>query len=131
MAFPAIQTVHAFGVYGLEIVGPAGSSVAIMFDALPQNLAVPPYGAIGVGFPPVVTFDGIGLGLPGSIATPLSIGPSGALFFSYAPVPASLVGATLYAQAVAVHPSFPLGAMLSTQGDLTLPTPACQVTIVP
>ena len=61
----------------------------------------------------------------------LSIGSSGLLYFAYTPVPASLVGLTFYAQAVAVHASFAGGAALSTHGDLTLPTPACQLMFVP
>jgi hypothetical protein len=61
----------------------------------------------------------------------LAIGPAGVLDFSYAPVPASLVGANYYVQAVAVSGALPGGAALSTHGNLALLTPACQASIVP
>jgi hypothetical protein len=131
MAFPDVQSVPSGATLGLQVVGPAGAPVALMFDPFAQNIPVPPYGTIGVTIPPQATADGIGLGFPGSIPMPLAIGSQGILYFSYGPIPAFLVGTTLHVQAVAAHVSFPGLAALSTHGNLALPTPACQVTFVP
>src|SRR4029077_2256760 len=90
MAFPAIQNVSASAPCGLQVAGPAGASVALLFDAMPQSVPLPPYGTIGLAIPPLLTFDGIGLGFPGSVPMALSIGSSGLLYFSFSPVPASL-----------------------------------------
>jgi hypothetical protein len=131
MAFPDVRSVPVGGIFGLEVIGPPGAPVAILVHSIPANLPLPPFGALGVAFPPLLVFDGIGLGLPVSLPMALAIGPAGVLDFSYAPVPASLVGATYYVQAVAVSGALPGGAALSTHGNLALLTPACQASIVP
>jgi hypothetical protein len=136
MAFPDVQAVRSGGILGIQVAGPAGAPVALMFDPVATNIPVPPYGTIGLNVPPLLALDGIGLGFPGSIPGPLNVGSQGILYFSYSPVPASLVGTTLYVQAVAVDVSLPalppfVGIGLSTHGNGSLPTPACQVTFVP
>jgi hypothetical protein len=131
MAFPDVQSVPSGATLGLQVAGPAGAPVALMFDPVAQSIPVPPYGTIGVGIPPQATADGIGLGFPGSIPMPLTIGSQGILYFSYGPIPAFLVGTTLHAQAVAVDTSFAGGVALSTHGNAALLSPACQVTFVP
>ena len=66
MAFPDVQSVPSGATLGLQVAGPAGAPVALMFDPVAQAVPLPPYGTIGVAIPPQVTADGIGLGFPGS-----------------------------------------------------------------
>jgi hypothetical protein len=129
VALPAVQSVSVGGAYTLDVHGPAGAPVSIMIDTVAIGAPVPPFGVLGVPFPPALIFDGIGIGGPGSFPIPLAIPPGGVLPFVIAPMP-PLIGLVFYAQAVAVDASFAGGISLSAH-DQSRPTPACQATIVP
>jgi hypothetical protein len=127
VATPDFQLVPVGSFYNLQVTGPPGAPIALMIDSVPTNVPLPPYGALGVIFPPGILFDGIGLGLPNSVPVPMQLDAQGTFSIGYVNVPGPLNGLTLYTQAVCVDPSFAGGIALSTHGNPALPTPACRV----
>ncbi len=130
MAFPASQLVPVGGTWGFEVIGPPGAPLAVLIALSSTNIPAPPYGVIGLPIFSAIVFDGLGLGYPNSIPMVLNIPATGQFYFTLDSVP-SLPGLTFWAQAASISGLLPAGGAVSTHGDLALPTPACETTIVP